>query len=68
MRSMQMGMRLRGIIVRMTVRMMVVMMMGMTRHTGLLPFNGARRFRGDVVDHAIDAAHVIDDARGDVAQ
>ena len=28
----------------------------------LLPFNGGRRFAGDVIGHAVDAAYFIDDA------
>ena len=34
----------------------------------LFPFNRRRRFAGDVVDDAVDAAHFVDDAIGDFAQ
>src|ERR1044071_3396252 len=32
------------------------------------PFYRARRLRADVVHHAVDAAHLVDDAVGDLAQ
>src|SRR6185436_17666624 len=34
----------------------------------LLPFYGRRWLRADVVDHAIDALHFVDDTRRDVRQ
>ena len=33
-----------------------------------LPLDGPRRFRGDVVDDAVDAAHLVDDAVGGAPQ
>lgn len=30
----------------------------------LLPLDGARRFGGHVIDHAIDTPHFVDNARG----
>ena len=33
-----------------------------------LPLNRAWRFRGDVVDDAVDAAYLVDDAVGDGAE
>jgi len=34
----------------------------------LLPLDRPRRLAGDVVGHAVDAAHFVDDAVGDVAE
>ena len=39
-----------------------------TRTKGLFPLNGAGRFGGDVVDHAVDALDLVDDAVGDGAE
>jgi hypothetical protein len=33
-----------------------------------LPLDGAGRLRGDVVDHAVDAAHLVHDAAGDALE
>src|ERR1700740_2332110 len=37
-------------------------------HAPSLPLDRPRRFRGDVVDHAVDAAHLVDDAGRHLAQ
>ena len=34
----------------------------------LFPFDGARGFGGNVVDDAVDAVHLVDDAVGDAGQ
>src|SRR6478672_11342317 len=41
---------------------------GHARNPLLLPLDGARRLGGDVVDHTIDAAHLVDDAPRRVAE
>jgi len=33
-----------------------------------LPLDGAGGFRGEVVEHAVDARHLVDDALGDVVE
>src|SRR5262245_26570123 len=38
------------------------------RSPGSLPLDGARRFRGDVEDHAVDSVDLVDDPRRDLPE
>src|SRR3954447_7847689 len=46
---------------------MPISVMQRTRAIALLPLDRAGRLAGDVIDHAVDALDLVDDAGGDIA-